>query len=164
MKNQGFFAGLLCGALLFGGTTAYAAGVIAERSAQPICKQVSMTAYSIDGNNYVKLREVGKAVGFNVYLDNAVRIDSDAAYTGEAPAQTADTVSIPQSDAKLARKEGNIVRDDGKTYAVTDMMSRYDKTPSSSSATSQTQKPDTASSRSAAHWCRSSTSSRHAAL
>lgn len=55
MKNRGFFAGLLCGALVFGGTTAYAAGVMAELSTQPIYvdgQQVSMSAYNIGGNNY----------------------------------------------------------------------------------------------------------------
>ena len=34
-------------------------------------KEVSMTAYKIKGNNYVKLRDVGKAVGFEVYWDSA---------------------------------------------------------------------------------------------
>ena len=49
--------------------------------------QVSMTAYGINGNNYVKLRDVGEAVGFNVYWDgSAVQIESDKPYTGEPPA------------------------------------------------------------------------------
>ena len=43
-----------------------------------------MTAYQIDGNNYVKLRDIGKQVDFGVGYDNAtasVRIDTDAPYT-----------------------------------------------------------------------------------
>lgn len=133
MKNKAFLAGLLLGALVFGGTTAYAAGVVANLSTQPIYvdgQQVSMTAYSIGGNNYVKLRDIGKAVGFNVYWNNGVQIDSDAAYTGAAPTQASDNnstaVIIPQSDAKLTLKVGDTVQcDDGTTYAITDM-SRYD--------------------------------------
>ena len=31
---------------------------------------VQMEAYAINGNNYVKLRDIGEAVGFNVYWDN----------------------------------------------------------------------------------------------
>ena len=48
-------------------------------------KQVQMEAYIINGNNYVKLADVGKMVGFNVYWDGAVYMDSDAPYTGKAP-------------------------------------------------------------------------------
>lgn len=57
MKSKVFLVGMLLGGLIFGGTTAYAAGVIAELSTQPIYvdgRQVSMTAYSINGNNYGK--------------------------------------------------------------------------------------------------------------
>ena len=51
-------------------------------------QQVSMTAYGINGNNYVKLRDIGEAVGFNVYWDgSAVQIESDQSYTGEPPAE-----------------------------------------------------------------------------
>ena len=49
--------------------------------------QVSMTAYGINGNYYVKLRDIGEAVGFEVYWDgSAVQIESDKPYTGEPPA------------------------------------------------------------------------------
>lgn len=90
MKRLHFFAGLLCGALLFGGSTALAAGITAEPSRQPIYvdgRQVSMAAYNIGGNNYVMLRDIGRAVGFNVYWQDGVRVDSGAAYTGQAPAE-----------------------------------------------------------------------------
>lgn len=81
--------GLALGAVLTGG--AVAAGVMAEPAWSPIYvdgRQVQMTAYNILGNNYVKLRDIGKAVGFNVYYDAGVRVDSGAPYTGEAPAKT----------------------------------------------------------------------------
>ena len=50
--------------------------------------QVELEAYAIHGNNYVKLRDVGETVNFNVYWDgNAVQIESDQPYTGEPPAE-----------------------------------------------------------------------------
>ena len=72
MKRIGsFMAGLLIGAMFFSGTVAYAAGIIAERSSHRFFvdgKEVEMTAYGINGNNYVMLRDIGKAVGFNLGL------------------------------------------------------------------------------------------------
>ena len=67
-----------------------ASGAVAKISDQKITVdgvQVNMTAYQIDGNNYVKLRDIGKQVDFGVGYDNAtasVRIDTDAPYT-ESP-------------------------------------------------------------------------------
>lgn len=61
----------------------------AQRTAHPIYvdgKEVQLEAYAIGGNNYVKLRDVGKAVGFEVYWDgSAAQVFSDKPYTGEAP-------------------------------------------------------------------------------
>lgn len=51
-------------------------------------QQVQMEAYTINGNNYVKLADVGKVLDFNVYWDGetgTVQIESDAPYTGHAP-------------------------------------------------------------------------------
>ena len=86
-----FVAGLLTGIMMFGGGVAYAAGVMAEYAPQRAYVDgvpVQMNAYNISGNNYVKLRDIGKMVGFNVYWDGqAVQISSNSPYTGEAPAQ-----------------------------------------------------------------------------
>ena len=49
------------------------------------------------GSNYVKLRDVGELVGFNVYWDGAVQIDSNAPYTGIAP----DTSTAEQAPAPV---------------------------------------------------------------
>ena len=63
-----------------------------------------MTAYAVNGNNYVKLRDVGKAVGFNVYFDgSSVQIESDKPYTGEAPASQT-TPPEQQSPATLTEE------------------------------------------------------------
>jgi len=79
--------GMVIGASLVGGA---AAGVVAEPTWQNIYvdgQQVSMTAYNIAGNNYVRLRDIGQQVGFNVYWSDGVQIDTDAPYTGVAPVQ-----------------------------------------------------------------------------
>ena len=60
--------------------------------------RVEMEAYAIHGNNFVKLRDVGEAVGFNVYWDgSAVQIESDKPYTGEPPAEPALTEESVQA-------------------------------------------------------------------
>ena len=97
MKNAAtLLTGMVLGASLVGGA---AAGIVAEPTWQNIYvdgQQVSMTAYNIAGNNYVKLRDIGQQVGFNVYWDNGVQIDSDAPYTGVAPVQA--TQALPTID------------------------------------------------------------------
>ena len=93
MKKERMIHSVMCfllGAVLFGGGTAYAAGVFAEPSRNLVYvngKQVQLEAYLINGANYVKLRDVGQAVGFNVYWDGSVQVDSSRPYTGEAPAE-----------------------------------------------------------------------------
>ena len=114
-RGLSFFAGILVGATLFGGSVAYAAGVMAERSNHVIMvdgKQVQMEAYVINGNNYVKLRDIGEAVDFNVYWDKGVHIESQSKYTGLSPTNPiADSTAttIPQTDEKLILKEGDTV-------------------------------------------------------
>lgn len=67
--------GMVIGAALAGGSIAVAAGITAEPTWQPIFvdgQQVEMQAYNIAGHNYVKLRDMGKQVGFNVYWNAGV--------------------------------------------------------------------------------------------
>ena len=52
-----------------------------------------MEAYNIAGHNYVKLRDMGKQVGFNVYWNAGVQIDTGHPYTGIAPAASGIRVS-----------------------------------------------------------------------
>ena len=106
MKHANFLTGLVVGALVFGSTTAYAAGIMAERSTNRILvdgKEVQIEAYAIHDNNYMKLRDIGKAVGFNVYWnaeDGSVQIETDKPYTGEAPAkgEAADDADAMKQD------------------------------------------------------------------
>ena len=93
MKRISYFvAGMLASTMLFGCGIVYAAsGVLAEPSMQTVYvngQQIDLEAYSINGSNYVKLREIGQAVNFNVYWDGAVQIESDVPYTGEPPIGT----------------------------------------------------------------------------
>lgn len=87
--------GILVGAALTGGSAAYAAGIIAEKSTQKIIvdgSEVQMEAYTINGHNYVKLRDVGEQVGFNVYWDGNVQIETDKPYTGVSPEEPSAAV------------------------------------------------------------------------
>lgn len=112
-----FALGVITGAALFGGASA-AAGIVAEPSWSPIFvdgQQVQMTAYNILGNNYVKLRDIGKAVGFNVYYQNGVQVDSNSPYTGEAPAsetvQFTDTLT--ETRQEMIRLINQVRRENG---------------------------------------------------
>ena len=90
------FTGMVIGAALTGGSIAVAAGITAEPTWQPIFvdgQQVEMQAYNIAGHNYVKLRDMGKQVGFNVYWNAGVQIDTGHPYTGIAPAASGIRVS-----------------------------------------------------------------------
>ena len=83
--------GIAIGAVL---VSEAAAGIVAEPTWQKIYvdgQQVSMTAYNIAGHNYVRLRDIGQQVGFNVYWEDGVQIDTGAPYTGVAPAQKIST-------------------------------------------------------------------------
>lgn len=53
-------------------------------------EQVEMDAYAVQGNNYVKLRDIAELVGFEVWWDEenrTVQIERDKPYTGEPPTQ-----------------------------------------------------------------------------
>ena len=118
MKRGSFAAGFLTCLLVVGvTTTAYAAGIVAERSTHRVFvdgREVQMEAYRIKGNNYVKLRDIGEQVGFNVYWDSVngcVQVESGKPYTGEAPAKTEPdkTVSQPEVTAPAADVDAMIV-------------------------------------------------------
>jgi len=131
-KNMAMaMAGVLVGSMLTGPAAHAAESYLkAYHSAQAIYldgQQVELEAYTINGSNYVKLRDIGEAVGFNVYWDGAAQIDSDAPYTGEAPASSDGTVTLPTDGSRYIPKAGDAVRcDDGTEYTITDV-SRYDK-------------------------------------
>lgn len=70
--------------------------MVAEPTWQPIYvdgKQVAMEAFNIAGHNYVKLRDIGSQVGFNVYWSSGVQIDTGNPYTGVAPENSGIRIS-----------------------------------------------------------------------
>ena len=113
-KSLYLIAGILIGITLFGGSSVLAAGITAERSTNHIYvngQEVHLTAYNINGNNYVMLRDVGKTVGFEVYWDGdakCVQVESGKPYTGEAPAKAEDTKPTEQpvqTDVAAAKQD-----------------------------------------------------------
>ena len=134
MKSIGYIlCGVLIGGVLLNGdATNAAAGLMAERSSQPIYvdgQKVELEAYNIAGSNYVKLRDIGKAVGFNVFWDgSAVQIDSDAPYEDDslqaaAPLpQSSRRVTLPADSSKYVPQVGDLIPcDDGTLYEVKDV-------------------------------------------
>ena len=118
MKHANFLTGLVVGALVFGGTSAYAAGILAEYSTNHIFvdgQEVRIEAYAIHDNNYMKLRDIGKAVGFNVYWnteDRSVQIETGKPYTGEAPAKDEAADSVPQQEITTSADDADAMKQD----------------------------------------------------
>ena len=92
--------GILAGLALSGPAAQAATSITATLSNQPIYvdnQRVPMTAYSIGGNNYVRLRDSGKAVDFGVTYDaatNSVHIDTNAHYQEEAAPSALTEASV----------------------------------------------------------------------
>ena len=113
-----FLTGMLMGAALFGGGTAYAAGLMAEPSSQTFFvdgKQVYLQAYAIGGNNYVKLRDVGQAVNFNVTYDgatNSVQIATNEPYSEDMPAPEVTAPATPAAPASYTISADHWSRED----------------------------------------------------
>ncbi len=99
--------GILTGIALCGPAAQAATNLTATLSNQPIYvdgQRVSMTAYQIGGNNYVKLRDIGRAVNFGVAYDastNSVHLDPDAPYIEEVT-PSAPTPTEPPAQAAPA--------------------------------------------------------------
>ena len=68
-------------------------------------RHTQFEAYEIHGNNFVKLRDVGKAVDFGVTYDaatNSVYIDTDAPYQESKPQPALTPSTITEKSAKAA--------------------------------------------------------------
>ncbi len=115
-KREAVFVGIgiLAGLALSGPVAQAATSITATLSTQPIYvdgQRVNMTAYSIGGNNYVRLRDIGRAVDFGVIYDaatNSVHIAPNAPYTEDViiPAQATPSPQVVTEEsvqAALAR-------------------------------------------------------------
>lgn len=103
LKNTGL---VLCGLVLGLSLSAPAAQAVeslkATLSTNRILvdgQEVRLTAYNINGNNYVMLRDIGRAVGFNIYWNSdakCVQVESEKPYTGEAPVTSVEAKPVEQ--------------------------------------------------------------------
>ena len=103
------------------------AALTAQQSNQKIVvdgKPVQIGAYSIDGNNYCKLRDVGREVGFSVAynaLTNTVEITTAEPYAETA--RSARAVSLPTDGSQYVPQVGDLIPcDDGTTYEIKDVV------------------------------------------
>ena len=100
--------GILAGLALSGPAAQAATSITATLSNQPIYvdnQLVSMTAYSIGGNNYVRLRDIGQAVNFGVTYEaatNSVHIDSTQPYQEEVVQPTVPALGVTEENIQTA--------------------------------------------------------------
>ena len=112
------FIGLALGFSLGSPAAQAVEGILAQRCTSPILLNgapVEIEAYTINGHNYFKLRDIGKAVGFNVYWiaeDRTVRIETGQPYTGEAPIRTEDVESDLQSEPNTSTVDVDAMKQD----------------------------------------------------
>jgi uncharacterized protein YkwD len=64
----------------------------------------------INGSNYVRLRDIGELMGFNVYWDGTVQIDSTSPYTGQPSAVVEQLDSVRQ---ELIQRVNQVRRENG---------------------------------------------------
>ena len=112
------FIGLALGFALGSPAAQAIEGIFAQRCTSPILLNgapVEIEAYTINGHNYFKLRDIGKAVGFNVYWiaeDRTVQIETGQPYTGEAPIRTEDVESDLQSEPNASTVDVDAMKKD----------------------------------------------------
>ena len=115
LKNTGL---VLCGLVLGLSLSAPAAQAVeslkATLSANRIFvdgQEAQIEAYTIHDNNFMQLRDIGKAVGFNVYWNSdakCVQVESGKPYTGEAPVTSAEAKPMEhpsQTDVAAAKQD-----------------------------------------------------------
>ena len=139
MKNRGkkeialVASGIILGATI--AAPAAGAALMAQQSSQKIVvdgKPVQIEAYSISGSNYAKIRDIGKAVGFNVSYDaasNTVVISTAEKYAEDTSAPKSRTVVLPTDGSQYVPQVGDrILCDDGTEYTIKDV-ARWNSSP-----------------------------------
>ncbi|MDR3121991.1 MAG: hypothetical protein LBU58_11775 [Clostridiales bacterium] len=102
-QSGGFIAGVLVGAMIFGGSFALAADefVAATPSTSKVLvdgKAIRVEAYSINDSNYFKLRDFASAVDVGVWYDEAedtVHIETDKSYDPKYTGQPVTPATQP---------------------------------------------------------------------
>ena len=122
MKNRylQFILGVIVGALIFGTTataTDYFTATVGTQQIYLAGQSIQLEAYAIHGNNFVKLRDIGEAMDFNVYWDNdsrSVQIESDKPYTGEA----SSTIALTEEGVQAAIRALRDIYPTGTNYGA----------------------------------------------
>ena len=123
--TTGFIAGFVLGAVMFGGVAAYAAGIIANPTTSKILvdgKDVNVTAYNIEGRNYLQLRDMAAAVDFSVVWDgggNRVLIDTGRGYDpNEQYVPEMSTVPAASRPTPNSTKAGDVIKTTDGDYII----------------------------------------------
>ena len=135
MKNRAKEIAMVASGIMLGAAIAgpvASATLAAQQSNQKIFvdgQQVQIEAYSINGNNYCKLRDIGEAIGFSVSYDpvtNSVQISTESKYKEDNTLGKLRTVSLPKDGSQYIPQVGDrILCDDGTEYEIKDV-SRWD--------------------------------------
>ena len=135
MKNSRREIVLVTSGILLGVTLAApvaGAALMAQQSSQKFTvdgKSVQIEAYSINGNNYAKIRDIGKAVGFAVEYDavsNTVVISTSEEYAEDTAASKSRTVVLPTDGSQYVPQVGDFIPcGDGTEYEIKDV-ARWD--------------------------------------
>ena len=83
-------------------------------------KEVTLTAYNIDGNNYFKLRDIGKTLNFGIDWNaekRTIAIDTNSRYYDE-------TGNTSYSDSYFGAAQGSLKRLEGRSLIVSIFLSR----------------------------------------
>jgi len=121
-----FVSGIVLGTAL--AAPVAGAALTAQLSSQKIIidgKPSQIEAYSINGSNYAKIRDIGRAMDFSVEYDpltNTVRIDSAAPYQNSSSAlKSKGAITLPTDGSQYIPHVGDrILCDDGTEYEIKD--------------------------------------------
>ena len=121
-----FVSGIVLGTAL--AAPVAGAALTAQLSSQKIIidgKPTQIEVYSINGSNYAKIRDIGRAMDFSVEYDpltNTVRIDSGAPYqTSSSALNSKRTITLPTDGSQYVPQVGDrILCDDGTEYEIKD--------------------------------------------
>ena len=132
MKNRAKEIAMVASGIMLGATIAgptASAVLTAQQSNQKIFidgQQVQIEAYSINGSNYCKLRDIGKTIGFNISYDpltNSVQVNTKEPCNDETITKI---VKLPTDGSKYTPKVGDMILcDDGTSYEIKDV-SRFE--------------------------------------
>ena len=132
-RLSNFFIGFLCGAILFGGTTALAnSGVLAQITTQLFFyngEPIELFSYNINGNNYVKLRDAAALFGVDIeYVE-----DTNSVFIGEASEDvTTEETAVPEEPKETTEEipvevpvvqEDDTISIDGTSFSREDFSS-----------------------------------------